>query len=108
MGIKHTLKTAMDAGATGVGVYCISCVNSKNFDPDDALKLWGADASFPEIARRSKCTRCKRQASSAAPNWPTIGNRAGAPTDIPLGWENANYDNPHRLPPRSMPTERGE
>jgi hypothetical protein len=69
------------------------------------LKLWGGEATFPEIARRSRCRRCKRQASSAAPNWPTIDHRAGAPTDIPPGWENAHYDNPNRLPPRAMQTK---
>ena len=105
MGIQHTLKAAIDAGATGVSVYCISCVNSKTFNPEHALEHWGADATFPEIARRSKCSRCKRQASSAAPNWPTIDNRAGAPTDIPQGWENAEYDNPSRLPPRGRQIE---
>lgn len=105
MGIKHTLKAAIEAGATGVSVYCISCINSKTFDPDHALALWDADASFPEIARRCKCSRCKRQASSAAPNWPTIDNRSGAPTDIPQGWEKVNCDNPNRLPPRAVQTE---
>lgn len=105
MATKHTLKAAIDAGATGVSIYCISCVNSKDFVPDHALQLWGADATFPEIARRCKCSRCDRQASSAAPNWPTIDDRAGAPIDIPQDWENAAYDNPNRLPPRAARTE---
>lgn len=101
MTIKHTLKAAIDAGATSIRVYCKDCINSKPFSPDHALELWGTDATFPEIARRSKCKRCKQQATSAAPIWPTLSNCAGrARENIPEGWEDVSYDNPNRPPGR--------
>lgn len=102
MAIKHTLGAAIEAGAEHITVYCISCVNSKEFKPDHALELWGTHATFPEIARRSKCRKCKRQASQAAPSWPPASRvRGGEPGVKPKGWENLATKNPSRLSKRS-------
>lgn len=99
MTIKHTLQAAIEAGAEGVTVFCISCVNSKSFDAAHALELWGTHASFPEIARRARCGKCRRQASEAAPNWPQMNTgRGGEPAVKPNGWENLTTRNPARLP----------
>lgn len=94
--VKHTLKAAIDAGATNVGVYCISCPNSKHYTAARALELWGTDATFPDIARRSKCSKCKRQASQAAPGWPPIDGRAGAPSSKPDEWRDVETRNLQR------------
>lgn len=97
--MKHNLKAAIDAGAEGVTVYCISCVNSKTFSSDHALELWGTDATFPEIARRSKCSKCKRQASEAAPNWPPRSPERPWESSVkPKGWEDLKTKNPARFP----------
>jgi hypothetical protein len=98
MGIKHTLGAAVAAGAETINVYCITCINSKAYRPEQALELWGSAATFPEIARRSKCSKCKRQASQAAPHWPpTSRGRGGEPGVTPKGWENVQTENPARF-----------
>lgn len=95
--VQHTLKAAIDAGADQIGVYCISCTNSRHLTPAHALELFGTHATFPEIARRSRCNICKRQASQAAPHWPASDGRAGAPSIVPRGWENVDTVNRNRL-----------
>jgi hypothetical protein len=87
MTFKRTLQAAITRGAEGVTVYCRSCAHSKKFTAADALDRWGTDASFPEIARRSKCGKCGKPAFEAAPNWPTRTGAGGPPmTQVPVDW----------------------
>lgn len=101
MAEKRTLKAAVDAGAEGVMVFCISCPNSKEFTAEHALELWGTQATFPEIARRSKCGRCRQQASEAAPQWPHQDGIISAPRVIPAEWDGLDTRNPARFDRRA-------
>jgi hypothetical protein len=99
--MKHTLKAAIDAGVERISVYCITCVNSRDFTPDHALELWGTEATFPEIARRAKCRKCGQHASQAAPGWPpSVPGERSSPAAIPKGWENLETENRLRIPKR--------
>ncbi|MFT3727848.1 MAG: hypothetical protein QM759_08505 [Terricaulis sp.] len=92
--MKHTLQAAIDAGAKGIALYCITCPNSTRLRAETALKLWSPDLTFPEIAQKSRCRQCGREASAAAPQWPTFNNIRNAPPLVPAGWEKVSYDNP--------------
>lgn len=99
MSIKHTLGAAVEAGADSIGVYCIGCSRGHWLTPEHALELWGTHATFPEIARRSKCQQCKQRASQAAPHWPPASRvRGGEPSVTPPGWEGVLTCNWERFP----------
>lgn len=81
----------MDAGALGIVVYCNYCPNSQQFSMAHALVLWGPDATFPEVAARARCSKCRELATGALPKWPYRKSAWGpAIQDVPSGWDNLN------------------
>lgn len=65
-----TLVEAFCSGAKGVTLWCIPCNRTVRLTMDQATVTYGPEATFPDIARRSRCKVCGSKSIDARPHYP--------------------------------------
>lgn len=93
---ERTLGEAAAAGANQISVHCAPCWYSKTFPIEQALTLWKPELRFSEIAQHAKCSRCRKQATAAAAQWPGVSDTPNAPSTKPDEWKDLETRNPNR------------
>jgi hypothetical protein len=65
-----TILDAFTSGASGVSIYCRPCSRTVRLTIDKASITYGPNATFPEIAKRSRCSACGKRPEDARPHYP--------------------------------------
>lgn len=85
---SRTIAEAAARGANEVMAYCRNpCARSHSWPIQDALRLFGGQATFQGIVDRVRCSGCGLTATEAAPGWPMNGAISTKPFDWDLSGE---------------------
>ena len=77
---------ALGLEAEGVLVVC-HCLHQRVFTPREALRLFGAEALFDDVAKRTRCSKCGKRPRLARARWKMRARGSSWPQEVvPKDW----------------------